>query len=38
MNSIITDATKLTKPAEPLTFLTDDGAKTEEGLEIIAKI
>lgn len=39
MNSlIITDLEKLTQPSEPLTFLTEQGAKTEEGLEIINKI
>lgn len=38
MESIITEVEKLLQPSEPLTFLTDDGAKTEEGNEIIAKI
>ena len=38
MELIITDVEKLTQPAEPLTFLTENGAKTEEGTEIIAKI
>ena len=38
MNSIITDVEKLMQPSEPLTFLSDDGAKTEEGTEIINKI
>lgn len=38
METIITDIEKLTQPSEPLTFLTESGAKTEEGLEIIAKI
>jgi peptide deformylase len=38
MEFIITDLEKLAHPAEPLTFLTDEGAKTEEGLEIINKI
>lgn len=35
---IITNIEQLNTPSEPLTFLTDDGAKTEEGNEIIAKI
>ena len=38
MEFIITDAEKLTNPSEPLTFLTETGAQTEEGLEIINKI
>ena len=38
MQSIITDTEKLLQPSEPLTFLTEAGAKTEEGLEIITKI
>lgn len=38
MESIIIDVEKLTQPAEPLTFLTEAGAKTEEGTEIVAKI
>ena len=38
MESIIIDIEKLSKPAEPLTFLTETGAQTEEGAEIIAKI
>jgi peptide deformylase len=38
MESIITDIEKLLTPAEPLEFLTKEGAKTEEGSEIIAKI
>ena len=38
MKLIITDLEKLRQPAEPLTFLAEDGAKTEEGLEIISKI
>ena len=38
MELIITDVEKLTQPAEPLTFLTETGAKTEEGTEIITKI
>lgn len=38
MKSIITDNEKLLQPAEPLTFLTEAGAKTEEGSEIINKI
>lgn len=38
MEQIITDVEKLTLPAEPLTFLTKEGAQTEEGLEIINKI
>ena len=38
MNSIITDAEKLMQPAEPLTFLSKEGAKTDEGYEIISKI
>ena len=38
MELIITELEKLTQPAEPLTFLTEQGAKTEEGLDIIGKI
>jgi peptide deformylase len=38
MESIIIDIEKLLQPSEPLTFLTEDGAKTEEGIEIISKI
>jgi peptide deformylase len=38
MNTIIFEAEKFNTPAEPLTFLTPEGAKTEEGLEIISKI
>lgn len=38
MESIIIDVEKLSQPAEPLTFLSDAGAITEEGTEIIAKI
>ena len=38
METIITDLEKLMQPSEPLTFLSADGAKTEEGLEIISKI
>lgn len=35
---IIYDIDVLSVPSEPLTFLTDQGAKTEEGEEIISKI
>ena len=38
MESIIFDLEKLSQPSEPLTFLSDEGAKTEEGNEIISKI
>lgn len=38
MESIIIDVEKLNQPAEPLTFLSDAGAQTEEGSEIITKI
>lgn len=38
MESIIFDLEKLAQPSEPLTFLSEEGAKTEEGLEIITKI
>lgn len=38
MNEIIFDAEKLSQPSEPLTFLTEEGAKTDEGSEIITKI
>lgn len=38
MESIIYDVDVLTVPSEPLTFLTEQGAKTEEGEEIIRKI
>lgn len=36
--NIITELEKLNQPSEPLTFLAKDGAHTEEGLEIIAKL
>lgn len=38
MENIIIDLEKLAQPSEPLTFLSEEGAKTEEGAEIIAKI
>lgn len=38
MESIIFDLEKLAQPSEPLTFLSEEGAKTDEGNEIIAKI
>lgn len=38
MESIIYDIDVLAIPSEPLTFLTEQGAKTEEGDEIISKI
>lgn len=38
MENIIIDLEKLAQPAEPLTFLTEEGTKTEEGSEIVAKI
>lgn len=38
MELIITDVEKLTQPSEPLTFLTETGAQTDEGLDIISKI
>jgi peptide deformylase len=38
MKSIITDIDVLSVPSEPLTFLTEEGAKTEEGTEIINQI
>lgn len=38
MESIIFDLEKLTQPSEPLTFLSDEGTKTDEGNEIISKI
>lgn len=38
MKQIITDVERLTQPSEPLEFLTESGAQTEEGLEIINKI
>lgn len=38
MESIIFDIEKLTMPSEPLTFLSESGAQTEEGTEIINKI
>ncbi len=38
MESIIYDIDVLSVPSEPLTFLTEQGAKTEEGEEIIKKI
>ena len=37
MKSIIYDIDVLSVPSEPLTFLTEQGAKTEEGEEIIKK-
>jgi peptide deformylase len=38
MKSIITDNEVLSVPSEPLTFLTEEGAKTEEGTEIINQL
>lgn len=38
MEQIITDLVKLQQPAEPLTFLTEAGAQTEEGNGIIEKL
>ena len=38
MESIIYDIDVLSIPSEPLTFLTEQGAKTEEGEEIVNKI
>ena len=38
MKSIITDIDVLSVPSEPLTFLTEEGAKTEEGTEIVNQI
>ena len=38
MKSIITDIDVLSIPSEPLAFLTEEGAKTEEGTEIINQI
>lgn len=38
MESIIFDLDKLSIPSEPLTFLSEAGAQTEEGTEIINKI
>ena len=38
MEKILTDLEQLAVAAEPLTFLSEEGAKTEEGEEIIAKI
>ena len=38
MESFIYDIDTLSIPSEPLTFLTDQGALTEEGEEIIKKI
>ena len=38
MEFIVTDVEKLSIPAEPLTFLTEEGAQTEEGNKIINKI
>lgn len=38
MKSIITDIDVLSVPAEPLTFLTEEGAKTEEGAEIVNEL
>ena len=35
MIEIITDVEKLAKPSEPLTFMSDEGAKTEEGTETL---
>ncbi len=36
--NIITTVEQLKNPSEPLTFLSDEGAKTEEGNEIISQI
>lgn len=36
--NIITAIEQLNQPSEPLTFLSDEGAKTDEGNEIISKI
>jgi peptide deformylase len=38
MERIIIDLEKLQQPSEPLTFLTENGAETEEGNSIITKI
>lgn len=38
MEAIIFDIEKLSAPSEPLTFLSESGAQTEEGTEIINKI
>ena len=38
MESIIYDLETLSTPSEPLTFLSESGAQTEEGTEIISKI
>lgn len=38
MKPIITDIEKLTQPTEPLEFLTEKGAKTEEGTKIVTAI
>lgn len=38
MELIITDIEKLSTPSEPLTFLSEQGAQTEEGTEIVNKI
>lgn len=38
MESIIFDLEQLSQPAEPLTFLSEEGAQMEEGNEIVAKI
>jgi peptide deformylase len=38
MESIIYDIDTLSVPSEPLTFLTEQGARTEEGEEIVKKI
>lgn len=38
MDKIIYDLEALSAPSEPLTFLSDNGAQTEEGNEIISKL
>lgn len=38
MEQIVIDLHKLQQPSEPLTFLTKDGAETEEGTDIFNKI
>ena len=38
MEQIIIDLEKLQQPSEPLTFLSAEGAKTEEGNEIVSKL
>ena len=38
MENIIFDLEKLAQPSEPLTFLSEAGAQTEEGTEIIKKL